>query len=205
MYINNRILLNTKASVYRIFVVTMAYLMISGCASSYVVLLENKDGTTGEVIITGQKGERVLSKANEGAPLDGSAPAAPVSKDKLDKDFSAAIAAQPRLPVSYLLYFRKDVLLTKKSKALIPKIIEEVNSRQAVDISVIGHTDTVSTMKLNERLSRQRAEKVVALLKKKGVNFRAITLESHSERNLLIPTPDNKYEPRNRRVEVLIR
>ena len=87
---------------------------------------------------------------------------------------------------------------------MIPKIIEEINSRQAVDISVIGHTDTVSTMKLNERLSRQRAEKIVVLLKKKGVNFRAITLESHSERNLLIPTPDNKYEPRNRRVEVLI-
>jgi len=205
MYINNRILLSAKASGYRIFVVTMTYLMISGCASSYVVLLENKDGTTGEVIITGQKGEQVLSQANEGAPLDGSAPAAPVSKDKIDKDFSAAIAAQPRLPVSYLIYFRKDVLLTKKSKVLIPKIIEEINSRQAVDISVIGHTDTVSSMKLNERLSRQRAEEVVALLKKRGVNFRAITLESHSERNLLIPTPDNKYEPRNRRVEVLIR
>ena len=205
MYINNRILLSTKASGYRIFVVTMTYLMISGCASSYVVLLENKDGTTGKVIITGQKGEQVLSKANEGAPLDGSAPAAPVSKNKLDKDFSAAIAAQPTLPVSYLIYFRKDVLLTKKSKALIPKIIEEINSRQVVDISVIGHTDTVSTMKLNEKLSRQRAEKIVALLKKKGVNFRAITLESHSERNLLIPTPDNKYDPKNRRVEVLIR
>jgi len=205
MCINNRTLLSTKALGCRILFVTMAYLVISGCASSYVVLLENKDGTTGEVVITGQKGEQVLSKANEGAPLDGSVPAAPVSKEKLDKDFRAAIAAQPRLPVSYLLYFRKDVLLTKKSKALIPKIIEEVNSRQAVDISVIGHTDTVSTMKLNEKLSRQRAEKIVALLKKKGINFRAITLESHSERNLLVPTPDNKYEPRNRRVEVLIR
>ena len=97
MRINNRTLLSTKALGCRILVVTMAYLIISGCASSYVVLLENKDGTTGEVVITGQKGEQVLSKANEGAPLDGSAPAAPVSKDKLDKDFSAAIAAQPRV------------------------------------------------------------------------------------------------------------
>lgn len=204
MYNSNQILLSAKALGCSIFL-TMVFLVISGCASSYVVLLENEDGTTGEVIITGNKGEQVLSKANEGAPLDGSAPAASISKEKLDKDFSAAIAAQPRLPVSYLLYFKKDVLLTKKSKALLPKIIEEINSRQAVDISVIGHTDTVSTMKLNERLSRQRAEKVVAILKKKGVSFRDITLESHSERNLLIPTPDNKYEPRNRRVEVLIR
>lgn len=202
---STQILFSCKVLGCRIFIAGVAYLMIAGCASSYVVLLENQDGTTGKVIIKGQKGEQVLSIANQGAPLDGSAPAAPVSKDKLNKDFSAAIAAQPRLPVSYLLYFRKDVLLTRESEALIPKIIAEAADRQAVDISVIGHTDTMSTIKLNERLSQQRAAKIIALLKKKGINFHAITLESHSERNLLILTPDNTYEPRNRRVEVLIR
>lgn len=205
MRFSTQILFSCKALGCRIFIAGVAYLMIAGCASSYVVLLENQDGTTGKVIIKGQKGEQVLSIANQGAPLDGSAPATPVSKDKLNKDFSAAIAAQPRLPISYLLYFRKDVLLTRESEALIPKIIAEAADRQAVDISVIGHTDTMSTIKLNERLSQQRAAKIIALLKKKGINFHAITSESHSERNLLILTPDNTYEPRNRRVEVLIR
>ncbi len=189
----------------RILIAGVASLMIAGCASSYVVLLENPDGTTGELIIKGQKGEQVLSKAHQGAPLDGSAPPAPVSKDKLNKDFGEAMAAQPRLPVSYLLYFKKDVLLTKESKTLIPKIVAEAADRQAVDISVIGHTDTVSTAEVNERLSHQRAEKIIELLEDKGIHMHAITLESHSERNLLIPTPDNTYEPRNRRVEVLIR
>ncbi len=189
----------------RILIAGVVSLMIAGCASSYVVLLENPDGTTGEVIIKGQKGEQVLSKAHQGAPLDGSAPPAPVSNDKLSKDFGEAMAAQPRLPVSYLLYFKKDVLLTKESKTLIPKIVAEAADRQAVDISVIGHTDTVSTAELNERLAHQRAEKIIELLEDKGIHMHAITLESHSERNLLIPKPDNTYEPRNRRVEVLIR
>lgn len=205
MYFNTQNLFSCKALDCRILIAGVVSLMIAGCASSYVVLLENPDGTTGEVIIKGQKGEQVLSKAHQGAPLDGSAPPAPVNKDKLSKDFGDAMAAQPRLPVSYLLYFKKDVTLTKKSKALIPKIVAEAADRQAVDISVIGHTDTVATAELNERLSHQRAQKIIELLEDKGIHMHAITLESHSERNLLIPTPDNTYEPRNRRVEVLIR
>lgn len=205
MNINTQSLFTRRVLSYRNILAFILCLTLFGCASSYVVLLKNQDGTTGEVVIKGQKGEQVLSEANQGAPLDGSAPASLVSEDKLDKDFGDAIAAQPRLPVSYLLYFKKDVLLTKESRALIPKIIAETAERQAVDVSVIGHTDTVSSMKLNERLSHQRAVKVMKLLKKKGINFHDITLESHSERNLLVPTPDNTYEPRNRRVEVLIR
>ncbi len=205
MNIISQILFTCKVLTYRNILTCILCQMLIGCASSYVVLLKNQDGTTGELVVKGQKGEQVLSEANQGAPLDGSAPASVVSEDKLDKDFGDAIAAQPRLPVSYLLYFKKDVLLTKESRALIPKIIAEAAERQAVDVSVIGHTDTVSTMKLNERLSHQRAVKIMRLLKKKGINFHDITLESHSERNLLVPTPDNTYEPRNRRVEVLIR
>jgi peptidoglycan-associated lipoprotein len=205
MYFSTQNLFSCKTLDCHILIVGIVSLMIAGCASSYVVLLENPDGTTGEVIIKGQKGEQVLSKAHQGAPLDGSASPAPVSKDKLSKDFGDAMAAQPRLPVSYLLYFKKDVTLTKESKVLIPKIVAEAADRQAVDISVIGHTDTVATAELNERLSRQRAQKIIKLLQDKGIHMHAITLESHSERNLLIPTPDNTYEPRNRRVEVLIR
>ncbi len=95
--------------------------------------------------------------------------------------------------------------LSRRALVLIPKIVTEAADRQAVDISVIGHTDTVATAELNERLSHQRAEKIIKLLQDKGIHMYAITLESHSERNLLIPTPDNTYEPKNRRVEVLIR
>lgn len=196
---------NYKILNFRIFIFGIVCLVIAGCVSPYVVLLENKDGTTGEIIIKGEKGEQILSKANHGAPLDGSSPGALVNKDKLNKDFGEAIAAQPMLPVSYLLYFKKDITLTKESLALIPKIISEANGRQAVDVSVIGHTDTVSTMEFNEKLALNRAKKIVELLKKRGINFHAITLESHGMRNLLVPTPDNTYEPKNRRVEVLIR
>lgn len=180
--------------------------LLAGCApKSYIVLLESPDGTTGQVIVKGQKGEQILTRAGEGTSIDGSAPPTPIEDDKIKEDFGAAMAARPKLPVGYLLYFKAGTTLTSKSDALVPEIIAESASRPALDISVIGHTDTVSTSDYNERLAYKRATKVAQLLKEKGLNAHAMTVESHGMRNLLVITPDDTYEPRNRRVEVSIR
>jgi len=181
-------------------------LMLSGCASkSYVVLLESPDGSTGQVVVKGQKGEQILTKAGEGTSIDGSTPPNPIEEDKIKKDFGAAMAARPKLPVRYLLYFKTGTTLTSESEALIPGIIAEAASRPALDMSVIGHADTVFTADYNEQLAYKRAVTVGQLLKEKGLKVLAMTIESHGKRNLLIPTPDNTFEPRNRRVEVSIR
>jgi outer membrane protein OmpA-like peptidoglycan-associated protein len=195
-----------------LLIMGLAVLGLSGCAStpkSYVVLLPSPDGSVGKVIVTGAHGEQVLDKAGQAAATDGSAITAPPQQQQLDKDFSATIAAQPKLPVRYLLYFSTGTTLTSESQALIPRIIAEATSRSSIDVSVIGHTDTVMTDAFNEQLALSRATAVVELLKAKGLNTSAhvssIAIESHGERNLLIPTPDKTFEPRNRRVEVSIR
>jgi outer membrane protein OmpA-like peptidoglycan-associated protein len=189
-----------------LFLVTVVAVTLIGCApKSYVVLLESPDGSTGQVVIKGQKGEQLISKAHQGAPTDGSVPAAPVATDQITKDFADAMAAQPKIPVRYLLYFKSGTTLTPESDALIPKIIAEAARRPAVDISVIGHTDTVYTTDYNDQLSLKRATTIAQLLKEKGVRVHALTVESHGKRNLLVPTPDNVWEPKNRRVEVSIR
>lgn len=189
-----------------LFIVGIATLMIAGCASkSYIVLLESPDGTTGKVVINSLKGEQILDKARQGAALDGSAPVAFVNDDKLTKDFGQAMAAQPKLPVRYLLYFREDIQLTNESEALIPKIIAEAADWPAVDVSVIGHTDTIASDGYNEQLGLRRATAIVELLRTKGIKFHALTVESHGMHNLLVPTPPNTREPMNRRVEVSIR
>lgn len=186
--------------------ILLLILLLSACApKSYIVLLESPDGSTGQVIVKGQKGEQILSKAGEGTSIDGSTLPAPVAEARIRKDFGDAMAARPKLPVRYLLYFRTGTSLTRESEALIPKIIAEAAGRPALDVSVIGHTDTVYTSEYNEQLAYKRAMTVGELLKEKGLKVRAMTIESHGKRNLLVPTPDNTYEPRNRRVEVSIR
>jgi outer membrane protein OmpA-like peptidoglycan-associated protein len=70
---------------------------------------------------------------------------------------------------------------------------------------VIGHTDTVGDSRDNEQLSLARAKSIASLLKEAKLDADKIVVESHGEKNLLVPTPDNTDEPRNRRVEITVR
>jgi peptidoglycan-associated lipoprotein len=191
------------------FSVVFAAMALAGCATkpmSYVVLLESPDGTTGKVVVKGGKGEQIIDKVRYSAPLDGSTPAAPIDEAKFQKDFSEAIAARPALPDHFLLYFESGgARLTAESATMLEKIIEVAGKRPAVDMSVIGHTDTAGKAELNEALALKRANTVADLLKERGLSVHALTVESHGERNLLVPTPDETPEPRNRRVEISIR
>lgn len=182
----------------------LAVLMLGGCASkSYVVLIPSPDGSVGEVVVKGVKGEQVLNQAGQAGTLDG----APLRVDErqIKEDFAETIAALPKIPVRFLLYFSTGTTLTPESQLQIPKIIVEAKSRPAVDISVIGHTDTLYTDEYNKQLALRRATKVSELLTEKGLKTNSMSIESHGKRNLLVPTPDNVWEPRNRRVEVSIR
>lgn len=198
----NKIAINAAAPLF-------AALLLGACASkpvSYVTLLESPDGTTGKVVVQGSKGEQVIDKARYAVPMDGATAAAPVNEEQFKKDFSAAMAARPLLPERFLLYFESGgAKLTPDSEALLPKIVESAAKRPSVDVSIIGHTDTAGKADINEGLALQRAQATADLLKGKGLKADALSVESHGERNLLVKTPDETPEPRNRRVEISIR
>lgn len=177
-----------------------------GCApKSYIVLLPSPDGSVGQVIVKGKKGEHVLRTAGQAGTLDGEAINERVDEVQLNKDFANTIAAKPLAPVRHLLYFTTGTNLTDESKAMIPKIVSEAMHRPAVDVSVIGHTDTVYTTIYNDQLALTRATKVSELLQENGLKANSLTIESHGKRNLLVPTPDGVREPMNRRVEISLR
>lgn len=190
-----------------LFLGALALVTFGGCASkSYVVLLDNPDGTPSQLIVRGDKGEQVIDKPRYGATLDGAQAAAPVADERIKQDFGEAIAARPLLPEHFLLYFELGgTRLTRESEALLPKVIEAAARRPAVDASVIGHTDTLGKAEANEALALQRAREIAELIKAKGLKVLALSVESHGERNLLVKTPDETAEPRNRRVEISLR
>lgn len=174
-------------------------------AKSYIVLLPSPDGSVGQVIVKGSKGEHVLTTAGQSGTLDGEAIVTGVDEGQISRDFGSTIAARPLPPVRHLLYFTAGTSLTEESKALISKIVADASKRPAVDVSVIGHTDTVYTSVYNDQLALTRANKVSELLKDNGLKANSLTIESHGKRNLLVATPDNVREPMNRRVEVSLR
>ena len=187
--------------------------LASGCSTpppppprSYVALLPDASGSVGQVSVQGQRGEQRLTQASQATLLDGSGTSFVVSPEQLQKDFGSALAASPVLPEQFLLYFESGgSALTVDSEKLLLDVVARARSRQSVDLSVIGHSDTQGKADANEALALQRAQSIASRLSGLGIASTAITIESHGERNLLVPTPDETVEPRNRRVEVTLR
>lgn len=181
--------------------------LLAACGGkSYVVLLENPDGSTGAVVVKGSRGEQLIERAGQGAATDGSTPPAPVAAADIERDFASAMAARPLLPERFLLYFESGgAQLTAASQALLPQIVAKAAQRPAVDVSIIGHTDSVGRAELNEELALKRAQAIAELIKSQGLQVHALSVESHGERNPLIKTADETAEPRNRRVEISLR
>jgi outer membrane protein OmpA-like peptidoglycan-associated protein len=192
--------------------------MLAGCASppppvvppkgpgSYVVLLPNPDGSVGQVVVEGPRGAQVLKEAQTGTAIDGGVAPFAVSAEQLQRDFGAALTARPPLPEQFLLYFQAGGSeLTPESKALLARILERARARVTLDISVIGHSDTQGKAEANEALALRRAAAMAQQLRQMGLQDAVISVESHGERNLLIGTPDETAEPRNRRVEITLR
>ncbi len=180
---------------------------VARVSASHLVLLPDADGKVGQVVYRTARGETVLTQANQATRLEGAAGntyTAPTAE--IDKTFGRALAASPKAPRSFLLYFMAGgARLLPESEALFDEIKAELAARPVPDVSVIGHTDTAGDNAVNERLGLERARTVATRLALPNADGRAVSVESHGEKNLLLPTPDNTPEPRNRRVEVMIR
>jgi outer membrane protein OmpA-like peptidoglycan-associated protein len=174
-----------------------------------IVLLPDAQGKTGAIIVSGAGGERYLSETRQAVIVgEGSAPGQPFILP--EKDVAAlagpALRALPPPPIQFILYFEHGTAnLTRGSRALLPKVMKAIKERSPVDISVVGHTDTVGDRPYNYRLSLKRAQAVAALLTSEGLDPSILEIASHGKDNPLIPTGDQVPEPRNRRVEVTVR
>jgi outer membrane protein OmpA-like peptidoglycan-associated protein len=118
----------------------------------------------------------------------------------------SALAALPKPPLRYIFYFKHDsVDLTRNSRALLDNVLRAIRDRAPVDVSVVGHTDTVGKKRYNYALSLKRARAVASILLGEGVDPSVLDITSHGENNPLVPTGDQIREPRNRRVEITVR
>jgi outer membrane protein OmpA-like peptidoglycan-associated protein len=174
-----------------------------------VVLVPDQGGATGAVVVTNPRGGGVvLDKPYTAALLEKGAPAAPppVGRDEVTKYFGQAIAAQPRRPISFLLYFRLDTdEYTLESRDAFEKVFAEIAQRKVAEIAVIGHTDRVGPLEYNDTLSLRRAERVRKDFVDRGIPDNAISVAGRGEREPIVPTADEVSEPRNRRVEINVR
>jgi outer membrane protein OmpA-like peptidoglycan-associated protein len=186
-------------------------LLIVGCATgkTVVVLLPDPDGQVGEIEISNKDGSRNINQAGYAVTVtSGNAPqpAVKMPEKEIKRIFAEALVAEPAPPTRYILYFFWDSIeLKPDSRVTIKEIINEIEKKVSSDIEVIGHTDRSGADEFNMTLSRRRAERVQDLLVAAEIAPAAVRVAFHGEGNPLIQTADNMPEPRNRRVEVIVR
>jgi OmpA-OmpF porin, OOP family len=185
-------------------------MLLTACSTTkeLIVLLPEEDRTLGSVAIG--EGERsvIISAPLAVAKIDarGRVKQEAINQAEVDQIFQAALAAQPPKPISFLLYFEEgQTQVTPGSQASLEALFAEVNRRQAVEVQITGHTDRVGSVADNDRLSHARAQAVWDILGQLGLRSEFIRAVGRGEREPLVPTPDEQPEPRNRRVEVIVR
>ncbi|MBE0603200.1 MAG: OmpA family protein [Deltaproteobacteria bacterium] len=185
--------------------------VIAGCApGNRVILVPDPDGKVGKAEVVTESGSRLLEKPNDMTVVSGKttapSPVATADPAYIASTFREALSAEPLPPEKFILFFEPNgTALVRESQGVIDSILEAARRRHAVHIGISGHTDAVGSAAANDALSRERAEAVRALLAGKGLDPASMTVASHGKGNPLIPTPDGIPEPRNRRVEVVVR
>jgi outer membrane protein OmpA-like peptidoglycan-associated protein len=171
-----------------------------------IVLLPDEEGTTGRATVSNSAGSVELTSPRSATDVASNRPPGAVttmSEDDIKRLFGDALSALPPAPRSFTLYFRfESDELTDDSKALMPEILRTVRERSAPEVVVVGHTDTMGTPTANFALGLRRAEAVRSLLVSAGLEGSTVEATSLGEAYLLVRTPDETPEPRNRRVEI---
>ena len=185
---------------------------LCGCAAphSQFVLLPAPDGHVGRVTVTNKAGEMPLEKPFESVdllyPNELPSQSIVLTEAEVNTIFKEALAALPVAPVTYLLYFEPGTSrLTQESEKLLPQIMEYIHTNNSKDISISGHSDKVGSREVNIRISRERAEVIAQKLIESGLPPESLAVASHGMELPLVDTPEGTPEPRNRRVELVVR
>jgi outer membrane protein OmpA-like peptidoglycan-associated protein len=204
----------------RIILPLLGLALLSACAQppprgpvpnvTVVVLPKPPDGHVGAVMVRPLDGGNpvLVDKPYVEASLRDTRTVrtAPIDPKKVDEAFGKALVALPVQPKSFLVYFVEGTEeLKPDAKRAIDGVIAEIAMRPAPEIAVVGYTDFVGSDQYNDALSMQRALRVRDLLVKRGIPAKMIQASGRGKREPLVPTTSDVAEPRNRRVEIIVR
>jgi len=192
-------------------IVLAVSLSVVACANrdSYVLLPNRGAGDAGTLSVKAIEGGHAikLERPYQSARTAGGRFEQGTSNEQeVKKRFGEALDASPPPPARFTLYFLEGSdELTTASKRDLDAIIAEIKARPVPDIVVVGHTDRVGLVAENDRLALRRAESFKKRLIQQGQPEDSIQTAGRGEREPLIATPDETPEPRNRRIEILVR
>lgn len=164
-------------------------------------------GGTRGIRLAAPTGE-TMSPQQQATPVATGAPAAPAPHHAASARPAPSAAAQSAGPSVNLTvdFANGSADLTPQAIATLDQLGKALSSSDLASyrFRVEGHTDTVGSQPYNQALSQRRAEAVVNYIESKyGVPAARLEAVGMGDKGLLVQTPPQTPEPRNRRVEVI--
>jgi OmpA-OmpF porin, OOP family len=163
---------------------------------------------SGNLVRGGTRGIR-LAPSGDASSQPEAAPTPAASQPRIAASKSVAVpAAAPAAPAVNLTvnFANGSAELTPAATRTLDELGRALSSKDLAGyrFRIEGHTDTVGSLDYNRALSERRAEAVVDYVAKKyEVDPTRLQAVGMGEDGLLVPTPPQTPEPRNRRVQVI--
>jgi outer membrane protein OmpA-like peptidoglycan-associated protein len=113
--------------------------------------------------------------------------------------------APPPPPKSWMVFFdTNSTTLSQQGSMTVTEAATVAKSMSTSRVAVTGYTDTDGNPAYNQQLSIRRADAVKTALVRNGIAAQAITVNGSGEAGLLIETPDQTKNEKNRRVQIVV-
>lgn len=158
---------------------------------------------SGNLVSGGTRGIRLA--APSGDTTQPSAKSSPTQQPRVASSKPVATPAGPAVNLT-VNFANGSADLTPDAMKTLDELGQALSSNElsAYKFRIEGHTDTVGSPAYNKSLSERRAEAVVGYIAKKfNVDPSRLQAVGMGEEGLLVTTPPQTAEPRNRRVEVI--
>lgn len=182
-------------------------LLVTGCATDKVTLLENEDGhETGALAVLATDGrESVIDRPLTQAKLrDG--PTKGRTLKKLDPAYGALLGSLPPSAKGFVIAFPiGETRIPAGQRGILEQIRTELATRPGAQIEVAGFTDSLGAEDLNDKISRDRAEGVAQELREFGFTVGAEDAVGRGETEARTALGDEVADETYRRVVVIVR
>jgi len=113
--------------------------------------------------------------------------------------------APPPPAKSWMVFFdTNSTTLSQQGSMTVTEAANAAKSMANSRVGVTGFTDTDGSPAYNQQLSIRRADAVKKALVSNGIAPQAITVNGSGEAGLLIETPDQTKNEKNRRVQIVV-
>jgi len=109
----------------------------------------------------------------------------------------------PSAPSSLVLHFDPgSATVRQQDMALLDQASRLYRAGNPIVMIVTGSADTTGSAAVNLRLSQERADNVLQGLVSRGIPIERFQVMAKGQTDLVVPTPPETAEERNRRVEI---